>query len=227
MARRFEICVLRPLCLLATIAFVSVASAHPQEGGPADPETQPNETPLDEESHLPPEVVRASQPDDSTPAVELIEEPAGGPGFPIEALQLLNQSSLDSCAVCARRNRSEAFEILDRTHRPGKLIATTSDAHFIRVPGGENELSLTSYALEGPILTFRFHTSEKHLIGIADTDQSDPSTALAFAAAGGGERLIGLLELVEYAYGDGPTYLYSPTQNHLQFQCKILDLGPE
>jgi hypothetical protein len=35
-----------------------------------------------------------------------------------------------------------------------------------------------------------------------------------------------VLEIVEFKYGDGPTYNYYPTGNQLQIHCRILSLTP-
>lgn len=117
--------------------------------------------------------------------------------------------------------------MLDETYRPGMLLAATPIAQLVRIPDGENELTFSSFSYEGTALTFRFHSEESHLVGIAETDRTDELVVDEYLHAPNGQRFAGLLELIEYDYGDGLTFLYSPSRNHLQFQCRILDLSPE
>lgn len=147
--------------------------------------------------------------------------------FPAHALYLLTKSTTDSCAVCAEKRRNEAFELLDGFYRPGSIVTNGPTAHFFRVPGGENELALTSYDRAAPKLTFRFHSSVSHLVGIAAADLTDQSVVDLLDAASDGTKWQGTLQLAEYAYGDGATFLYFPANDHLQIQCKVLEITPE
>jgi hypothetical protein len=147
--------------------------------------------------------------------------------LPVGAFELLAESAADSCAVCARELKTKAFVILDDHLRPGAIVETDSLRHFVRTDGGENELSLTSHSGNDPRLTFRFHTAENHLVGIAESDWTDESIAERFRSFPSGAAFHGALEIVEFTYGDGPTYLSFAPTNHLQVHCRIMEIAGE
>lgn len=144
--------------------------------------------------------------------------------FPEAALDLLTQSTRDSCAICAERNRKKAFETLDTFYAAGTLITSGPERHFIRNAEGTLELRVSSYRRAQPKLTFRFHTESEHLVGVDPSDYTDDEWAVHSDSSTARSGLDGMIQVITYSYGDGPTYLYSPTENHLQVQCKVLDL---
>jgi hypothetical protein len=144
--------------------------------------------------------------------------------LPEAALDLLAQSARDSCSICAERNRKEAFEQLDAFYAPGVLITSEPGRTFLPSAKSPLELALSSYARETPMLTLRFHTMKEHLVGVDTTDYSDEAW-VAFLASNPGMVLDGTIQLIAYPYGDGPTYLYSQAENHLQLQCRVLELN--
>jgi hypothetical protein len=89
---------------------------------------------------------------------------------------------------------------------------------------GENELVLTCYLTPFPLLTFRFHTAAKHLVGISTTDFTEKRLASEYGSAATGARFEGTLKIVTYRYGDGPSYNYYLVRNHIQVHCRILDI---
>lgn len=171
--------------------------------------------------------------------------------LPADALALLAQSLRDSCAICAEKNRTKAFSLLDRALLPQTLVASTQDLRFLLVPGGENELALSTHPGDRPTVTLRFHTRETHLVGIAERDWTDDGVAAvvlpAVSGSGtvadpgadaasdpdsawvatGGPSFEGMLEVVAYAYGDGASFLWLQAQGRLQIQCRILEIAPE
>ena len=74
------------------------------------------------------------------------------------------------------------------------------------------------------LLTFRAHTAENHLVGIAASDYTEARTADLLTSAPTETLFEGSLEIIAYRYGDGPTYNYFPSMSHLQVHCRILEL---
>lgn len=143
-------------------------------------------------------------------------------GFPEEALDLLTQSTRDSCSICADRNREKAFRLLDSFYAPGTILTTGPEQTFLAA--GEEELTLSSYRRDAPKLTLRFHTASEHLVGVDSTDYTGEEWA-SHLKENPEANFDGMIQMIEYAYGDGPTYLYFPSENHLQLQCKVLELS--
>lgn len=170
----------------------------------------------------------------ASPSAERIRAEAGSSAtalrrvaeFPDEAFDLLAQSARDSCSICAERNRKKAFGQLDAFYSAGLVITSGPERAFLASSDDESpaELSFSSYARESPRLTLRFHTMTEHLVGVDTADYSDESWT-EFLAAHPGAVLDGTVQLIAYPYGDGPTYLFSQTENHLQLQCKVLELS--
>jgi hypothetical protein len=156
------------------------------------------------------------------------------------ALQSLTESSKDPCPICARQTKKKAFEIINTELRAERVFSSGDLCRFIRTTEfSVNELSLTCYppfsgrkkeptqdqgTVEFPLLTFRFHTPEQYLIGIAEKDFTRTVLGDQYHSWPPGTIFDGKLELVRYEYGDGPTYNYYPKRNHLEVHCRLLDL---
>jgi hypothetical protein len=156
------------------------------------------------------------------------------------ALQSLTESSKDPCPICARQTKKKAFEIINTELRAQRVFSSGDLCRFIRTTEfSVNELSLTCYppfsslkkeptqdqgTVEFPLLTFRFHTPEQYLIGIAEKDFTRTVLGDQYHSWPPGTIFDGKLELVRYEYGDGPTYNYYPKRNHLEVHCRLLDL---
>ena len=156
------------------------------------------------------------------------------------ALQLLTASSKDPCHICAKQTKKKAFEIINTELRAKRVFSSGDLCRFIRTNEfSVNELSLTCYppfsgrdkeltqdqgTVEFPLLTFRFHTPEQYLVGIAEKDLTLTVLGDQYHSWPPGTIFDGKLELVEYEYGDGPTYNYYPKRNHLEVHCRLLDL---
>ena len=137
----------------------------------------------------------------------------------------LAESALDPCSICAKQTREKAFKILNAAFKPGMILKSNNLCQFMRTDAcGENELVLTCYPTSLPLLTFKFHTDEKHLVGVSTTDFTKERFASEYRWAAPGALFEGALEIVEYRYGDGPAYNYYLVGNRIQVQCRILDL---
>ena len=146
--------------------------------------------------------------------------------LPDEAFRLLAESASDPCSICAKETREQAFQLLNSAFIPGRILKSNHLCQFMRTDAcGENELVLTCYLTSSPLLTFRFHTTEKHLVGICTTDFTEKRFASEYCSGTTGTRFEGALEIIEYRYGDGPSYNYYCAGNNIQVHCKILGLG--
>ena len=145
--------------------------------------------------------------------------------LPEEAFQLLAESASDPCSICAEETRKKAFQVLDDAFKPGRILKSNHLCQFMRTDAcGENELVLTCYLTSPPLLTFRFHTAEKHLVGIRATDFTEKRFASEYCSVATGTHFEGALEIIAYRYGDGPSYNYYCAGNHIQVHCRILDI---
>jgi hypothetical protein len=151
--------------------------------------------------------------------------------LPEEAFSLLVEAAAQDCILCAKQMQQEAFHILTDRFKPGDIIKSNHFCLFVRTSQcGPNELMLTCYpAAErggNPLLSFRFHTAENKLVGIAEKDFTEKRFAEIYQPALVGALFTGELEVVPYRYGDGPTYNYHAKENVLQVHCKIRLLKP-
>lgn len=157
-------------------------------------------------------------------AAALVPGVNGGDVLPVEAFALLTESATDSCAVCARELREKAFRMLDESFRPGRFVRSDASRRFLRVAGGANELILSSWPGGNPWLTFRFHTADDRLVGIAGADLTNRTIADRCLSNREGAFFHGTIEIVPFAYGDGAAWLYYPSNNHLQIHCRIVEI---
>lgn len=156
------------------------------------------------------------------------------------ALQLLAESSVDPCSICSRQARNKAFQTLNAELWPGRIVKTRTDCLFMRAKTTrENELAPACYPAGAqvkskeaqgraylPQVTLRFHTSGQHLVGIAEKDSTVDEIMAEYSSAPAGTLFSGVLEIIEFKYGDGPTFNYYPTSNELQVHCRLLELKP-
>jgi hypothetical protein len=158
--------------------------------------------------------------------------------LPDEAFQLLAEATIDPCSICAEKNREKAFKILNETFMPGHVIETHSPCRLIKTfSTGENDLTLSCYPSDAlaasitgeeqlPQVVFRFHTPNKHLVGIFETDYTDTAAADLFHASKPGTVFEGRISLIPYKYGEGPTYNYFQQTNTVLIHCRVLQLIP-
>jgi hypothetical protein len=155
------------------------------------------------------------------------------------ALTLLAASSVDSCPICSKQTRSKAFQTLNDELTPGRILTTSAGCLLTRVTpsSGASELAPSCYPAGAPVkktdgegearlprVTFRFHTASRHLVGVAGSDFTVDDVVADYHSAPPGTNFSGVLEIIEFRYGDGPTYNYFPTGNHLQIHCRFLSL---
>jgi hypothetical protein len=156
-----------------------------------------------------------------------LPESTGGAVPPVEAFALLAKSATDSCAVCARELKEDAFHILDDAFRPGRIVRSDGSRRFLRGTGGANEFILSSWQHSDPRFSFRFHTLGERLIGIAEEDLTKASIADRFRSISEEAVFDGAIEVIPFAYGDGAAYLYFPSSKHLQVHCRIIEIKVE
>ncbi len=157
------------------------------------------------------------------------EEPPGFPFDPLssEVFDLLAESAVDSCAICAREKREEAFALLDECLLPGDVLRGTERCPFLVATGNENELCLACFTREDPRLTFRYHTAANHYVGIARGDFTADSLAGRLLLLPPDTLLVADIRIIPFPYGSGETFLYQPSGSHLQIQCELFRVdGP-
>jgi hypothetical protein len=156
------------------------------------------------------------------------------------ALTLLAESSVDPCPICSKQTRHRAFQTLNAELMPGRVVKTTAACPLVGVATSDgSELAPSCYPAGAPVkrkegeaearlprVTFRFHTAGRHLVGVAQSDFTVEDLVADYHAAPAGTSFSGVLEIVEFKYGDGPTYNYYPTGNQLQIHCRFLSLTP-
>ena len=157
------------------------------------------------------------------------------------ALTLLAESSVDPCPICGEQTRNKAFQLLNSELLPGRVAKTSAGCLLmLAATSGENELAPTCYPAGAPVVkkkkggeearlprvTFRFHTAGRHLVGVAESDFTVDDLVADYHSAPAGTLFSGVVEIIEFKYGDGPTYNYFPTGNQLQVHCRLLNLRP-
>jgi hypothetical protein len=158
--------------------------------------------------------------------------------LPDDAFQLLAQAAADPCSICAEQKREQAFRILNDRFIPGRVIKTDVDCRLIKAGSDDNNnLSLSCYPSDAlmtsitddeqlPQVVFTFHTQQKRLVGILETDYTEAPAADPFHSSESGTVYDGRIRLIAYKYGDGPTYNYFQETNTLLIHCRILKLKP-
>ena len=136
--------------------------------------------------------------------------------FPEKPLRLIAESAKDSCPICARQTREKAFQLFEEQFPPGRMLTTTGSCRLVRTASSEeNELVLScdSPGKESlPLLTFRFHTSTNHLVGISPADFTEEGIASEYLSAVPGTVFEGTVSTIAFPYGDGTTYNYFAQQ---------------
>jgi hypothetical protein len=156
------------------------------------------------------------------------------------ALALLAESSVDPCPLCSKETRTRAFRMLNAELLPGRVVKTSGACLLVGVPTSDgSELAPSCHPAGAPVkrkegegearlprVTFRFHTAGRHLVGVVEPDFTVEDLVADYRSAPAGRSFSGVLEIVEFKYGDGPTYNYYPTGNQLQIHCRFLSLTP-
>ncbi|WP_169829489.1 hypothetical protein [Desulfatibacillum aliphaticivorans] len=146
-----------------------------------------------------------------------------------EALDLLAEAHGEECRVCRERLQAKAFEILEHVYYPDLEIAADGACVFVKSES-ENQLVLTCRGEERiddpnyPLVTFLFHTQDKHLVGIDPKDYTPDAAAQTVNQAPANARFQGKIQILAYPYGDGDAFNFYPSANHLQVHCKLLEV---
>jgi hypothetical protein len=146
--------------------------------------------------------------------------------FPEEVTNLLTAAEADSCGVCIREKRADAFALADEWFAPGTRVQSVTDQRWHLLEGGEQELYFGLADAGSPTLSFRFHTEDVHLIGIEPEYYTDPRLAKLILERSLEEPGAESLEVIPFAYGEGASFLFDEDQNRLQVQCRILPASP-
>lgn len=161
---------------------------------------------------------------------------AGDFDLPKNALALLSEAKDETCSVCARRKVKEAMQLLGAVLRPGVMVSGDRECPFRKTGSGRSrEFVLACYPGESlkravcnaqslPEVVFMFHTASDRLVGIPDDALTDDETAGKFMALEEGAPFTGSLELVAYAYGEGPTFTYLSTSARLLVHCRLVQV---
>lgn len=157
--------------------------------------------------------------------------------FPEAPFRLLQESFLDPCSACAKTTAQKAFRLLDQHLQPGIVYKTGSKCKLIKTDhSNQNELvptcgiygylgkDIAEENRESPVLRFRFHTKEHHLVGVSSGDFTQDTVAEPYNAAESGTIFEGAIRIVKYDYGDGASFVYNRTENHIQVHCVLLEL---
>ncbi len=146
----------------------------------------------------------------------------------------MEKSRKETCSVCIDNLREEAFGILTESMRPYTRLSAGKNCPLVfSKDDGEPEFQPVCYAeisdpsdraSDLPVLIFRFHTRDRHMIGISPEDFTNDTIADFIFSAPRDAVFHGVIELVPFRYGDGPTFIYFDETNRLAIQCRILEI---
>jgi len=165
-------------------------------------------------------------------------QPAQAVDLPAEAFALLAQASVETCAICAENDRNKAFAILAHTFVSGQKLTTDAGCLLVKInTDNEQELTLSCYpppslmealsdGVKPPRLVFRFHTPEKHLVGIAPDDFTAQALAETYGSSPSATRFEGRLRYISYKYGDGEVFNYLLKSHTLLVHCIVEQIAP-
>ncbi|MFY9167852.1 MAG: hypothetical protein WBM23_14445 [Desulfomonilia bacterium] len=156
--------------------------------------------------------------------------------LPEEPLVLLTEAAEDPCSICAEQKRRKAFRILNEHFVPGREIRGGETCRMTK-PDGEDALVLTCYpspSLKDSLddsgnatqVVFSIYTPQNRLVGIPESGYTAHDIYDLYRTSPAGTIFEGRIRLIEYAYGDGPTFNYFRQTNRLQFHCSIVELKP-
>lgn len=154
---------------------------------------------------------------------------------PIPAFKILIDSENDECATCRKELRAEAVSMLNSEFTPGRVISGKRGCRFIKTDlcsGNEFILSCYTnkekYEAEGknkitelPMLIFRYHTEEDHLVGIYKNDFTARKIAGRINNIRNGKEFSGRIRIIFYEYGDGNTFNYFGKRNAVLVHCSV------
>lgn len=156
--------------------------------------------------------------------------------LPDEAFSLMAEASADPCSICAKQKVEKAFKILAGSFVPGMVVDSDEKCLFKKTGrDDEFELSLSCYPSEAlvkilkegetlPRLVLKFYSQDKHLVGISQEDYTSKTVTELYQSSPNGAIFDGSLRLIQYKYGDGPTYNYFLQEDKLIIHCIVLKL---
>ncbi len=159
------------------------------------------------------------------------------PHTPIEkALYKLGESLVETCSICVRQLRKEAFTILNEEFPPGKIIGghdvffqkSIAHAQSIILSGSDIRKKGKTDAdvyYELPLVIFRFHTADNHIAGITPADFTDAKTTGQLKSLPYRKGFSATVIAIPFRYGDGKTFSYSPKENIVTVHCRVLVAG--
>jgi hypothetical protein len=102
------------------------------------------------------------------------------------------------------------------------------------MPGGDGRFTLDGFQektwykkdergvdIHLPLVLFRFHTARSHLVGVAAKDYTVPGAAEQFRTLPPRGRFQGTATIINFSYGDGPSFTYSPAENIIFVHCRL------
>ena len=156
--------------------------------------------------------------------------------YPVTPARMLADSLAESCEICARKTRKEAYALLEKEFPPGRLFRAPETRPFIKAPvgggalfpwGGQKRVLYLKMDGTGrddiflPLVFFRFHTEKNHLVGIERDDYTDASIEERIAALPASSGFRGSVKIIRFRYGDGSSFSFSQGENALYIHCKI------
>jgi len=159
---------------------------------------------------------------------------------PMHALKIIAESRTKNCSICIKDMRKQAFAIIGRHYTPEKiLLMGKSNIPLKTSECKKNEFLLSSYSsrelykktekygrIYFPIITYKFHTGKKHLVGINKNDYTNYSSKqklTKFISRNKASYNKLAVRIIPYKYGDGKTFIFFPKRNVIQIQCQIVD----
>lgn len=160
---------------------------------------------------------------------------------PEMALKLIVDSIVDPCSTCRNKYRHQAINILNREFMPLRIIRSEGTCPFTRIQEcGTNEFVLSCYKERKsytppqepapklfPLIIFKIHTKNDHMIGIPGTDYTDEKYVSVINSKTPNSVFKGRIQLLKYSYGDGPAFNIIEEKNQVIIHCRILELVNE
>ena len=139
--------------------------------------------------------------------------------IPPDITALLSASAADSCGVCERENQADAFAVAEAWFAPGTVVRPVDGAPLRVLEAADHEVTFAPDDTTTARLSFRFHTADEHLIGIAPEDYTEADLAAAVLADPTAQPIE--LVVVPFDYGEGAGFLFDTVRRRIQVQCRI------
>ncbi|MFH0977211.1 MAG: hypothetical protein V1874_15635 [Spirochaetota bacterium] len=162
--------------------------------------------------------------------------------LPEEATSRLTDSVSEGCGICAEKLRNEAFGILNKEIRPGKVLSTSNLCKLVKDNIYKNNEFLSSCKQSSnitskttnekaeelaPVVIYQFHTKSKKLVGISDDDLTDEKFEKIYLQSPAGSKFTGKIQIIKYSYGQGSCFSYNLKENIIRVHCRIMELNKQ